>query len=76
MLSQFFHSRLKLSRGAGRDSGRGRGGGRGLGGGNNPGAGPNGNCVCPKCGHKEPHQVGVRCIDMACPKCGTKMIRE
>jgi len=45
-------------------------------GGNRPGAGPSGNCVCPQCGHKEPHQVGVRCFDIACPKCGTKMIRE
>jgi hypothetical protein len=56
--------------------GRGSQGGQGQGGGNKPGSGPGGNCVCPKCGHKEQHIVGQRCIDRACPKCGTKMIRE
>jgi hypothetical protein len=55
--------------------GRGQGGG-GRGGGNKPGSGPGDNCVCPKCGHKEPHIAGQRCIDQNCPKCGTKMIRE
>lgn len=57
--------------------GRGQGGrGQGRGGGNRPGSGPGGNCVCPKCGHKVPHQVGQRCLDIPCPKCGTSMIRE
>ncbi len=63
--------------------GRGRGGGGGRGGGRGPGrqggpyaAGPGGNCVCPNCGHKEPHQVGVPCFEVECPECGTKMIRE
>lgn len=60
----------------GRGLGRGGQGGRGQGGGNKPGAGPAGNCVCPNCGHKEPHATGQRCLDRACPKCGTKMIRE
>jgi len=55
-----------------RNSGRGRG----LGGGNKSGAGPAGYCVCPKCGHKSKHQVGQRCMDITCPKCGTPMIRE
>jgi hypothetical protein len=66
-------------RGRGGQGGRGQGGGglgRGRGGGNKPGSGPDGNCVCPKCGQKEPHVVGQRCIDRTCPKCGTKMIRE
>ena len=71
-------------RGRGGQGGRGQGGGglgrgqggRGQGGGNKPGSGPAGDCVCPKCGHKEPHVVGQRCIDRTCPKCGTKMIRE
>lgn len=83
MVNQFFRSRLGQSRSAGGGGGgrgggvgRGTGGGRGMGGGNRPGAGPSGSCVCPKCGHKESHRVGVRCIDTACPKCGTKMIRE
>ncbi|MBN2148102.1 MAG: hypothetical protein JW726_11975 [Anaerolineales bacterium] len=69
-------------RGRGGQGGRGQGGrgqgggGRGQGGGNRPGAGPSGNCVCPSCGHKEPHMAGQRCIDRTCPKCGTRMIRE
>jgi hypothetical protein len=65
-------------RGRGGQGGRGQGRGGGRGGGNKPGSGPGGNCVCPnpKCGHKEPHVVGQRCIDRTCPKCGTKMIRE
>jgi hypothetical protein len=56
--------------------GRDQGQGRGRGGGNKPTAGPGGNCLCPKCRHKEAHIVGQRCIDRACPKCGTKMVRE
>jgi hypothetical protein len=59
----------------GGQGGRGQGGG-GRGGGNKPGSGPAGNCVCPKCGHKEPHVTGQRCVDQVCPNCGTKMIRE
>ena len=64
--------------GQGRGGGQGAGGlgGRGRGGGNKPGSGPAGNCVCPSCGHKEPHVAGQRCIDRTCPKCGTRMIRE
>ncbi len=61
--------------------GRGRGGvgqgkGRGMGGGNKPGSGPSGNCVCPQCGFKVEHAVNQRCLDIPCPKCGTKMVRE
>lgn len=56
--------------------GRGRGLGHGRGGGNKPTAGPDGNCICPKCGHKETHIPGQRCIDRICPKCGVKMVRE
>jgi len=37
--------------------GFGRCGGRGLGGGY--GIGPSGECICPNCGHREPHQRGV-----------------
>ena len=48
--------------------GRRRGGGFG--------AGPGGNCVCPSCGEKAAHQLGVACFDMKCPKCGTTMTRE
>lgn len=60
----------------GRGQGRGTGKGRGKAGGNKLGSGPGGICVCPKCGHKEPHEAGQRCIDQLCPKCGTKMLRE
>ena len=63
----------------GRNQGRGGGGqgyGQGMGGGNKPGSGPSGNCVCPKCGHREEHVVSERCIDRKCPKCGTQMVRE
>jgi hypothetical protein len=77
--------RLFLRRGAGKGGGRGRdqgqgigrgGTGQGRGGGNKPGSGPGGNCVCPKCGHHIQHVIGQRCLDLACPQCGTKMVRE
>ncbi len=37
---------------------------------------PLNNCVCPRCGWKEPHQQGVPCSERICPKCGSAMIRE
>lgn len=61
-------------RGLGRGLRRGVGaGGRGLGGGF--AAGPGGQCVCPKCGTKAAHQVGVPCYQQKCPKCGSRMTR-
>ena len=48
----------------------GGGQGRGQGGG-----AANGNCICPNCGNKIPHQQGVPCNSLNCPKCGTKMAR-
>ncbi len=39
------------------------------------GAGPTGYCVCPNCGEKIMHTVGVPCTYMKCPKCGKSMIR-
>jgi len=57
-------------------AGGGRGGGRGRMGGNRPGAGPGGFCICPNCGAKVPHQAGVPCYSVNCPKCGTRMVRE
>jgi hypothetical protein len=61
--------------GGGRGAGPGGGrGGRGRGGGF--GAGPGGFCVCPACGHREPHQQGAPCFEMKCPQCGATMTRE
>jgi hypothetical protein len=53
--------------------GRGQGRGRGLGGGYS--MGPGGECFCPNCEHREPHQRGVPCYDKKCPKCGSPMTR-
>jgi len=44
--------------------------GRGMGFG-----GPATNCVCTKCGFKEPKIRGVPCFNKKCPKCGSFMIR-
>lgn len=71
------NTRLLRNRFGQGQGGRGQGQGRGgRGRGNKPGSGPGGNCICPKCGHKEPHVAGQRCLDRTCPKCGTKMNRE
>ena len=64
--------------GGGPGTGRGMGGGglgRGRMGGNRAGSGPDGECVCPKCGARVPHQIGTPCYSINCPKCGTKMTR-
>ncbi len=60
--------------GSGPGTGSG-GGGRGRMQGNRPGAGPSGECVCPACGARLPHQRSVPCYDIKCPKCGGKMTR-
>ncbi len=39
------------------------------------GLGPDGECVCPSCGTRVPHQRGVPCYEHRCPKCGTSMTR-
>jgi len=54
--------------------GFGRGGRRGIGGGF--GFGPGGDCVCPSCGYREPHTLGVPCTSKVCPKCGASMSRS
>lgn len=33
-------------------------------------------CLCPKCGHREPHGQGMPCNHKLCPECGTAMTRE
>ncbi len=38
--------------------------------------GPGGNCICPKCKTRVPHQRGTPCYSITCPNCGTSMIRE
>ena len=58
--------------------GKGPGTGRGMGGGalgRGMGAGTGGQCVCPACGEKAPHQRGVPCNTLNCPKCGSPMTR-
>ena len=59
-------------------SGRGMGRGDGGGGGRNKGGGfgPGGFCVCAGCGEKVPHELGVKCTNIKCPKCGKPMVRE
>lgn len=37
--------------------------------------GPVGECICPKCEARTPHQRGVPCQDERCPECGAKMLR-
>jgi predicted Fe-Mo cluster-binding NifX family protein len=45
--------------------------------GSGPGASAiQGSCVCPQCGHKEPHQRSVPCARKKCPQCATTMIRQ
>ena len=66
-------------------SGQGPGGGRGSGGGGRggglgrkggpPAAGPEGECVCPQCGYREPHQRGIPCTERKCPKCDVPLAR-
>jgi len=60
--------------GGGQGRGRGRQGRGRMGGPLAGGAG--GSCLCPKCGHREPHKLGLPCVQKPCPKCGTAMIRE
>lgn len=71
------------SRGGGGGRGRGgSGGGQSTGGpgrgrmGGPVAGGPTGECVCPNCGHQEPHQRGVPCTRKTCPQCGTALTRR
>ncbi len=39
------------------------------------GKGPDGHCVCEKCGYSTPHQKGVPCSNLKCPKCNLNLKR-
>ena len=39
-----------------------------------PGGFPS-NCICPRCGLKEPHKPGIPCFQTKCPRCGSPMTR-
>lgn len=39
------------------------------------GGGDTSSCLCPGCGHVEPHERGIPCVQQQCPKCGTAMTR-
>ena len=32
-------------------------------------------CICPECGEKVKHELGVPCTEVSCPKCSTRMVR-
>ncbi len=62
--------------GTGRAAGMNRGqGGQGKGRMGGRGAGPSGECVCPQCGTRTPHQRGIPCFEQKCPNCNTPMVR-
>jgi len=72
----FMNGRRRGGMGSDGGQGQGRGGqGRGRMGGPLAG-GAGGACLCPKCGHREPHELGAPCLQKQCPKCGTAMTRE
>jgi len=58
-----------------RGDGTGPGGG-GSGSGKGAGLGAGGYCICPKCGERVAHQMGVPCFKVQCPKCDSAMIRD
>lgn len=69
-----FHMFGKRQMGGGSQGCQGKGKGR-MGGPKH--AGPSGSsCVCPSCGHHEPHEQGIPCNQKKCPKCGSSMTRE
>ena len=39
------------------------------------GLGPGGFCQCPACGARVPHEQGIPCVQVTCPRCGQMMER-
>ena len=33
-------------------------------------------CICPECGHEQPHRQGTPCNAEICPECGRHMVRK
>jgi len=33
-------------------------------------------CICPSCGAQAPHERGIPCLQVNCPHCGKRMVRE
>lgn len=33
-------------------------------------------CLCPVCGFRQPHEKGIPCLQVICPRCGQAMVRE
>jgi len=60
------------NRGTGNRGSSGTGRGRNQG----TGRGQGGFCVCPVCGSRIPHQRGVSCYKLKCPKCSAAMTRR
>jgi predicted Fe-Mo cluster-binding NifX family protein len=54
---------------------RGSCGERFAGGGSTAGLGPGGACICPECGETRPHQKGIPCALVLCPRCRRPMVR-
>jgi predicted Fe-Mo cluster-binding NifX family protein len=84
------NGKKRSKRGAGQGPGSGgqgrkgqarAGQGQGRGGRTPAGAAPNsaatqGMCVCSQCGHQEPHERGIPCMQKKCAQCGTVMTRQ
>lgn len=44
--------------------------------GHGPGLKDSGTCICLACGARVPHQPGIPCREVSCPRCGQFMRRE
>jgi len=64
-----------MNQGLGKGSQIGRGAGQGRRAGFRA-ASPGGYCICPNCGTKLPHELGVSCSQLTCPKCGAHLTRS